>query len=405
MRISGPRAGAALAALAGALPPPRRAAFRRLSDPADGAPIDDALVLWLPGPASATGEDQAELHVHGGRAVVAATLAALARIEGCRVAEAGEFTRRAFENGALDLAQAEGLADLLAAETESQRQSALLLAGGALGRMAEGWRRDLLALAARTEAALDFSDEDDVGEGDFAAIEADIATLAETLAAMLDAPRVERLRDGVRVVLAGPPNAGKSSLINALAGRDVAIVTPQPGTTRDRIEVPLAIDGVPLVLTDTAGLRDASDAIEAIGVALSAAALADADLIVWLGAPEAVPDEARTILVGAKCDLDAEAPGLRVSSVTGEGLAVLKAEIASRARALLPRPGVLALNARHRAILAVMREELLAAIQAGDGLIIAEHLRHARVSLDRLTGRAGVEDMLDALFGTFCIGK
>lgn len=400
VRISGPGAGPALDALAGKRPVPRRASYRALRD-SRGERLDHALILWFPGPATATGEDLAELHLHGGRAVVASVLAAIDGLEGLRPAAPGEFTRRAFENGRIDLAEAEGLADLLAAETESQRQSALALAEGGLGRRVGAWQRALLQLSARIEAGLDFSDEADVGEVE--GVRADVATLAGETAALLAEPTAERLRDGVRIVLAGPPNSGKSSLFNILADREAAIVSDIAGTTRDRIEAAIALGGLPLVLIDTAGLRESEDAIEAIGVARAEDAVASADLILWLGEARDAPSGA--IVVAAKSDLGGSRPGLPVSAVTGEGMAVLKQEVLKRARNLLPRPGALALNRRHRTILFAVQESLERAAGALDPLVVAEHLRQARNQLDRLTGRAGVEDMLDALFSAMCIGK
>ena len=404
MRVSGPQAGAALQVLAGQLPKSRRATFCRFHG-SNGAALDEGLALWFPGPGSATGEDLAELHLHGGRAVVAAVLAELGRQQGLRPATAGEFTRRAFENGRIDLAEAEGLADLLAAETESQRAAALALAGGALGHLVAEWQAELLRISALVEAQLDFSDEADVGEDP--AHRDTIRRLEDlhvVMTAMLASPPAERLRDGVKVVLAGPPNVGKSSLINALAEKAVAIVTPEAGTTRDRIDVPVAIEGVPLVLTDTAGLRATDiDSIEAMGIALAEDAIAGADIILWLGDVAEAPEGA--MLIAAKADLGEARLGLRVSAKTGQGLAELKQEIIIHARALLPKLGEVALNRRHRAILAEVRSELAAAKQARDPLIMAEYLRTARAALDRLTGRAGVENMLDALFGAFCVGK
>ena len=402
VRVSGPRAEAALQALAGFLPEPRAATLATLRS--DGEVLDKALIIRFPGPASATGEDVAELHLHGGRSVVAAVLAALGRIDGLRGAEPGEFTRRAFENGRIDLAEAEGLADLLAAETESQRRAALALAGGALSRQVEGWQAQLLALAARVEAALDFSDEDDVGplSADFAQA---LDALRADLASWLGRPPAERLKDGVRVVIAGPPNAGKSSLLNALVGREAAIISAVPGTTRDLIEAPVAIAGAPFLLIDTAGLREAGDAIEAIGVGRARASLEAADLVVWLGDPAQAPPGA--ILVHAKADLG-PAPGptdLSVSATTGEGLEALSRVLIQRSSALLPAEGEVALNARHRDALGDAAQALNEAETTSDPIILADALRHARIALDRITGKAGVEDMLDGLFGRFCIGK
>ena len=404
VRISGPAADSALEALAGRLPEPRTARLVRLHH--EGELLDEGLALRFPGPDSATGEDVAELHLHGGRSVVVAVLAALGSMEGLRPAEPGEFTRRAFENGRIDLAEAEGLADLLAAETRSQRRAALALSGGTLSRQVEAWRQSLLAAAARVEAELDFSDETDVSRaGD------DVAGRLEPLAAELEAwlarPTAERLREGVRVVIAGPPNAGKSSLLNALAGREAAIISAIEGTTRDVIEAPTALGGTPLLLVDTAGLRDGGDEVEAIGIARARASLDAADLILWLGDPAAAPERERTIRISAKLDVAPPRAGadLAVSVITGEGLAELSRLLVDRARALLPAEGEVAINARHRAALADCLEWLREGREANDPLILAEALRQARLALDRITGRAGVEDMLDVLFGRFCIGK
>ena len=409
VRISGPDAGAALAALASRMPAPRRASLAMLRDPASGSPLDRGLMLWFPGPATATGEDLAELHLHGGRSVVASVLAALGALPGLRPAEAGEFTRRAFANGRIDLAEAEGLADLLAAETDAQRRNALALASGELSRLVERWRGELLAASARIEAILDFSDEDDVADDDGGAA-ATARRIADEIEARLARPSAERLRDGVRVVLAGPPNAGKSTLLNALVGRDAAITAPTAGTTRDLIEAPVAIGGTAFVLTDTAGLREGEEEIERIGVERARTALAAADVILWLGDPEQCPDPERGIILHARCDLpgrDRLPPGadLAISAATGEGLDALATLLRDRATRLLPAEGEVALNRRQREALA----ETAAALRLGEGasdlLLIAESNRLARTALDRLTGRAGVEDMLDALFGTFCIGK
>jgi tRNA modification GTPase len=401
IRISGPRAAEALVALARRLPEPRVATFRQLR--VDGELLDNSVIIWMPGPKSATGEDVAELHVHGGRAVIARALAALGAMAGLREALPGEFTRRSFENGALDLSEAEGLGDLLMAETEGQRRAALALMGGRLSRQVLAWQDRLLALAAQVEAALDFSDEDDVTPlpPDFGA---QLAALRGEMAALLARPGVERLKDGVRVVIAGPPNAGKSSLLNALAEREAAIVTAIPGTTRDLVEAPVAIDGVPFVLTDTAGLRDTEDMVETIGVERARASLAAADIILWLGPPVEAPVGA--ICVHAKADLGPPPAAAEVATsvVTGEGLKRLVELLQDRARDLLPVPGEVALNARHRAAIAAAAAALAEA-GATDLLIAAEALRTARAALDRVTGKAGVEEMLDALFGRFCIGK
>jgi tRNA modification GTPase len=336
---------------------------------------------------------------------VAAVLAALGEIEGLRPAEPGEFTRRAFENGRIDLAEAEGLADLLQAETETQRRAALALAGGALSRLVEGWQARLLGQAAALEAVLDFSDEGEVGEGWPPGWGERVKALAGEMEAALARPAAERLRDGLRVVIAGPPNAGKSSLLNWLAGRQAAITSAIAGTTRDLVEAPTAIGGTPFLLVDTAGLRESGDEVEAIGVDRALRSMEAADLILWLGAPDEAPR--RSILVQSKIDL---APAerraeVRVSAETGEGMDTLVALLIARARDLLPGEGEVALNARHRSAIAVAAEQLREAQETEDLLIAAECLRQARVALDRVTGRAGVEDMLNALFGRFCIGK
>ncbi|MBJ7443195.1 MAG: tRNA uridine-5-carboxymethylaminomethyl(34) synthesis GTPase MnmE [Sphingobium sp.] len=408
IRVSGPAARAALETLAGRVPPPRTASLALLVDPQDDAPLDRALTLWLPGPATVTGEDLVELHCHGGRAVVAAVEAALGAMPGLRLAEAGEFTRRAFANGRMDLNAVEGLADLLAAETQQQRRAALMMAEGHFSRRIEGWRATLLDLSAMAEAALDFSDEDDVPD---AAIEArigeGIAALAQDVSAVLAAPSAERLRDGVRVVLAGPPNAGKSTLLNALVGRDAAIVSDIAGTTRDRIEVPAAIGGVAFLFTDTAGLRDETgDAIEAIGIDRARSALAAADIILWLGDAADMPRD-NALLIAAQCDRDGEGDrsGLRLSARTGEGMDALVALLLDRAAKLLPCEGDYALHARQRQRVRHIAAFLDSAASARDLLILAEELRQARREIDALTGQAGTEDMLDRLFAGFCIGK
>jgi tRNA modification GTPase len=404
VRISGPDADAALQHLSGRLPEARSATLVEIR--ADGELLDRGLALRFPGPGSVTGEDIAELHLHGGRAVVAAVLDALSRMEGLRPAEAGEFTRRAFENGRLDLAEAEGLADLLAAETEAQRRAALAAAGGALSRQVEAWREGVLELSAALEAALDFSDEGEVGEDWPSGWQGRRAALAEEMKQFLRRAPAERLRDGVRVVVAGPPNAGKSSLINHIAGREVAITSSSPGTTRDVIEVPLAVGGLPFVFCDTAGLRQSADEIEREGVARAEARIAAADVVLWLGGPGECAAPGPTIDVGSKCDLGPVAPGsLPVSAATGAGVDALLQRLLVETRGLFPSEGQVSANARQRASLSSVMAALVEAGQVRDMLIAAECLRAARTALDKVTGRSGVEDMLDTLFGRFCIGK
>ncbi len=406
IRISGPAARAAATQLAGSLPEPRSAAVRELRRPCSGDLLDEALVLRFDSPASSTGEDIVEFQCHGGRAVVDAVLGALGEIEGLRLAEPGEFTRRAFENGRIDLTEAEGLADLIEAETESQRKAALALAEGGLKAQIGQWQERLLALSAIAERAIDY-DEDDTGVDP--ALASDCAALASELRDWLSRPRIERLRDGVRVVVAGPPNAGKSSLLNAIAGDDRAIVTDSPGTTRDHIEVPLSLGGVPILLTDTAGLRSTGDRVEAIGVQRAAALVEGADVLVWLGEPAAAPGHARLIPVHAKADLperrDSPAESVPVSAKTGEGLTRLLECVGELAQGLLPAEGAIALNRRQAAHLEEARAALSNAGVTKEVVLLAEDLRAARTAFDRLTGRAGVEDVLDALFVRFCLGK
>lgn len=408
IRISGPAALDAVRALAGRVPAPRHASLCVLRN-SQGEELDRALVLTFPGPDSATGEDLAELHLHGGRAVVRAVEAALAAMADMRQAEPGEFTRRAFANGRIDLNEAEGLADLLSAETEWQRRAATAMTSGAFSAQIETWRNELLGLSALVEADLDFSDEGDVGEQDNHLISNGCIGLHDAIAAVLAAPAAEKLRDGLRVVLGGPPNSGKSTLLNALVSREAAIVSDIAGTTRDAIEVPVAVEGVPLLFIDTAGLRDETDdAIEAIGIDRTRSAMADADIILWLGAEREGPAHGNLIEIEAKVDDSthmAKRDAHRLSAHSGEGVAELLSKLAERTRTLLPRADQFAVNARQRALLADAANEIQAAGQAADGLIAAEHLRQARLALDALTGRAHTEDMLDALFGRFCVGK
>lgn len=414
VRISGPEARHALALVCGGptgeLPSPRRAALRVLCDPSDGTELDRALVLWFPGPATATGEDLAELHLHGGRSVVRAVGAALARLPGLRLAEPGEFTRRAFLNGRIDLAEAEGLSDLLLAETEAQRVVALRMASGHLSRQVEGWRQEVLRLSAQIEAELDFSDEDDVGTEGTDAARAGIGKLVSEIGTALARPRAERLRDGVRVVLAGPPNSGKSTLLNALVQREAAIVSDIAGTTRDLIEASVALEGIPFVLTDTAGLRsEGADAIEAIGIDRARDAMAAADIVLWLGAEGEGGVAAWEIEAQIdRADVSRETkvqPRHRISARTGVGIDALVADMVTAAHSLLPVPGEVALNARQHRLIAGCAEALEHAAAETDLLLRAESLRLARLALDQLLGRTHVEDMLDALFGAFCIGK
>lgn len=410
IRISGPRALAAAGAVAGSLPEARRAALRTLRAPDDGAVLDRALVLAFPGPRSATGEDIVEFHVHGGRAVAAAVEEALVAQPGCRRAEAGEFTRRAFENGRIDLIETEGLADLLAAETEGQRRRAIDAAEGHVSRRIGEWADAVLALSARVEAVLDFGDEDDVAADD-AGIARDAAALTSEMARSLDQPTVERLRDGVIVALAGPPNSGKSTLLNALAGRDAAIVSPIAGTTRDRIELQLVRAGRAYRLVDTAGLRGADvDVIEAEGIARTIRAIAGADIVLWLGDGLPPATEAETIWLQPRSDepgREVLLPGraLAFSAVTGANMPDVWDMIAQQSDRLMPAPDEIALNQRQHALLHEARTAIHEAGMHHDMLIVAEHLRAARHALDQLLGRVGAENMLDALFGRFCIGK
>lgn len=405
VRISGSAAREALLSLAGRVPPARRAVSVTLREPG-GEVLDRALVLWLPGPTTATGEDSAELHLHGGRAVVAAVERALGALPGLRPARAGEFTRRAFANGRIDLAEAEGLADLLQAETELQRQSALAMAEGAFSREVTGWRDRLLGLSAQVEAVLDFSDEDDVA----ALPESftwNIEALRSEFSTRLARPSAEALREGFRVVLAGPPNAGKSTLFNALVESEAAITSPLAGTTRDVLTRPVALGGVPFLFLDTAGLRDETgDAIEQIGVERARGELDRADLVLWLGAPDDRPEGAWEI--SAQSDRGGPAsPTARhhVSAVTGQGMDALRRDLVATARTALPRPGEAALNARQHRLLHDAELALGNAALLIDPLLVAENLRLARVAFDALLGRTTTEDMLDALFGRFCIGK
>lgn len=406
IRISGPAAADALVALCGRLPAPRKASRAWLTDAA-GNPLDDGLILFFPGPRSATGEDLAELHLHGGRAVVAAVEVALAKLPGLRRAAPGEFTRRAFANGRMDLAQAEGLADLLAAETELQRRAAIGQAGGQLSRKVEGWREQVLHLSAMVEASLDFADDDDVDELP-PGFQSELNSLARDLAEALAQPSAEPLREGFRVALAGPPNAGKSTLFNALLESDAAITAPLAGTTRDVLVQPVALGGVPFSLVDMAGLRESgADSIEAQGIARATGEIARADLVLWLGAEGAGPEDCWEI--AAQCDRADQPhkanPHHRISAQTGEGMAHLRQALIDHAGNRMPKPGDLALNRRQRGLVEQANDALGAALLVHDPLILAECLRLTRLGFDALLGRTSTEDVLDALFGRFCIGK
>lgn len=405
IRVSGPCARNAVEALVGSVPEPRRARLATLRDRSGGV-LDKGLVLFFPGPGSVTGEDLAEFHLHGGRAVVSAVEEALGNLGGLRLAEAGEFTRRAFANGRIDLSEAEGLADLLAAETQLQRRMAVAQAGGVLSRRVEAWRGRLLQLSAQVEAALDFVEDDDAGELSNNFVQ-DCAALQQDLAQSLSLPSAEPLREGYRVALAGPPNAGKSTLFNALLENEAAITAPVAGTTRDVLVRPVALGGVPFQLVDMAGLHDRrGDLVENIGMDRARAEIARADLVLWLGSEGEGPDGAWEI--DAQCDrVGRKGKGLarhRVSAVTGEGLDRLKLDLVAHAREALPKPGDVALNRRQRNL--VQRAcDALDLPDCDDLLVVAEHLRTARLAFDGLIGRTSTEDVLDALFGRFCIGK
>ncbi len=452
IRISGPQAGRALDLMAAPRPKPRYVAFRRVRHPASAEILDEALVLWLPGPRTETGEDTAELQIHGGGAVIRATLLALATIPGCRLAEPGEFARRAFENGKLDLTAAEGLADLIDAETEGQRRQALTQATGALAHLYDGWRTSLIEARALTEAAIDFSDEADVATDALARAHALVPPLRAAVAAHLDgAHRGEIVREGFRVVLAGPPNVGKSSLMNALARREVAIVSPEAGTTRDVLETRLDLGGYAVVLADTAGLRTASGAIEAEGIRRAEARARDADLILWIvdatvpagdttPLPTLPPD--RTLHVLNKIDSLTTSPCLTptpphhvvpascrrhafsttagthdwltpdrmipVSAHTGQGLDALVIRITQEIERRLGNvPAIAPSQLRHRQglVACIAALDHVLANPSADAELRAEDLRQAADALGRIVGRIDAEEVLDQVFSRFCIGK
>lgn len=418
LRISGPETRQVLACLAGGVPTPRLASLRRLRDGAD-ATLDRALVLWFPGPGSYTGEDSAELHLHGGRAVVAAVSEALVTA-GARPAEAGEFTRRAFLNGRLDLTEAEGIADLIDAETEAQRRQAMRQAEGGLSRVVEAWTAQLVRLLAHQEAAIEFAEDDLPTDLDRKAREGAAALRHDIAAHLAHAGQGERLRDGLAFAILGAPNVGKSSLLNALVGREAAIVSARAGTTRDVVEARMTLGGVPVTVADTAGLRESPDEIEAEGVRRARLRAGEADLVLAVFAAD-VPPDAETlallrpdgvIAVVNKVDVAAaparigELEPLGVSARTGEGLEGLRARLQDAASALvgLGQDSVLT-RPRHRAALEEVGAWLAEAERAALPEITAEALRAALRALERLVGRVDVEDILDVVFRDFCIGK
>lgn len=428
VRLSGQQAGAAMVALTGKLPEPRMARRALLRDAA-GQPIDDAVVLWFPSPASATGEDVAEFHVHGGRAVLSALFAALSSIENIRAAEPGEFTRRGFENGKLDLTEAEGLDDLIHADTERQRRQAVRQLRGLLGDRARDWRTRIIEAAALIEAGIDFSDEGDVPPELMAPALATIKALHDEIAEVVAGQgRGERLREGLVVTIAGPPNVGKSTLINQLARREVAIVSPYAGTTRDVIEVQLDLDGYPVTVIDTAGIRDTDDPVEQEGVRRARAHAAEADLVLWLtDAEKDSLSEGRSPVwvIRNKIDLEVNGSGrgpgaadvleqrvgsrhFAISARRGDGLAELVAALVGFAAEYFgDSEGAVVTRARQREWLVQARDSLqrsMAAVERGEELV-AEELRVASFALGRLLGRVDVEDVLGAIFQSFCIGK
>jgi tRNA modification GTPase len=429
VRISGPRARMALEQMLGRMPQPRRASLARLRDPVTGEIVDEGLALWFPAPNSETGEDMAELHVHGGRAVIAAVLAALAKLAGLRPAEAGEFTRRAFENGRMDLTAVEGLADLVAAETEAQRRQAYRHLRGLLGERAESWRQRLIEALALVEAGIDFSDEEDVPKDMMARSLELIRPLAGEIS-KAGAGQGERLREGLRVAIAGPPNAGKSTLFNRLARREAAIVSPFPGTTRDVLELHLDLGGYPVTMLDTAGIRETTDPVEREGVRRASERAADADLVLWVVDATQVQSQdlpthggipSVTWLAVNKIDLLSDGERRRIeskfaktenvnliSSATGVGVDELVNSVAAFADGFFTPAPALVTRERQRAHLKETVIALRDAQRAGEEgreEIMAEQLRLAARALGKLLGRVDVEDVLDVIFRDFCIGK
>lgn len=417
VRVSGPGAALALARMAGGCPVARRASMRRIFDPVSAALLDMGVVIYFDGPASVTGEDVAEFHVHGGHAVVTAVLAGLQKLEGFRPADAGEFSLRAFRNGRMDLVEAEGLGDLLAAETERQRQQAVFQASGGASSIYQAWRGRLIAILARIEATVDFADEEDVVVASVADMRPAVVALVEDMTAVLArAAQGEMLREGVRVVLAGLPNTGKSSLLNALVQRDVAIVSDIAGTTRDVIEVRLDLGGLPVLVSDTAGLRtETRDEIEAIGMDRARTAARGADVVVWVAAPdvpgsEKLPDGMTAdIRVWNKYDLVSSLAGfVPCSTLSRDGMAAMIAALTDIARERCSGPeGAVVVRARQAAAISDSIRCLNESIRhhTDELELMAEDLRQAADALGRLTGAVGVEDILGAIFTQFCVGK
>ena len=405
-------------AIAGGLPAPRVATHARLRDPATDETLDDSLVLWFPAPHSVTGEDVAELQAHGGRAVLTSVLAVLGRL-GLRLAEPGEFTRRAFLNNKLDLVQAEAIGDLTAADTEAQRRQALRQLEGALGELYRGWSARLLRLLAHLEAVIDFPDEDLPPELEAQIVAETVALCGEIQHHLTDGHRGERLRDGIALAIVGPPNAGKSTLLNQLARREAAITSPIAGTTRDVIEVAVDLAGYPVVFADTAGLRDSADVIEQEGLRRARARADTADLRLFVydatepadAAGAAAWSATTTFLVANKCDLlgHRQTPlptgAFAISATSGEGIAALTSAIAARIGADYDGTAPLLTRARHRAALEAAAAALHRSANAPLPELRAEDLRLAWRSLGQITGKVDVEDLLDVIFADFCLGK
>lgn len=412
IRLSGSAVPSLLEQFTGAAPIPRQAQYVRLRDPATNETLDRGLALFFPAPHSPTGEDYAELQCHGGRAVVSGIISALARQKNLRPAEAGEFVQRGFRQGKLDLSQAEGLADLIEAETQSQARQALRLSGGALRRKVENWRGVLIAALAQVEAELDFSDEGDVdGFSISTLVETLMPLCADMAGALAISPASERMKEGYEVMILGPPNSGKSTLINKLSDREVAIVTSQPGTTRDMLEAHLDLEGLPITLIDTAGLRLAEDEIEKIGIGRMLERARNADLILWLSPDGASPPaniKQPSLCVTSKSDLlTRSSGGLEICALTGAGLEKLCSEIAALARAQLGDGGsALFSRQRHRIATQGALEAVQSALTKAKPLeLIADDLRLACRMLGKIIGVVDVEEILDVIFSRFCIGK